>query len=107
MLRAGGAELIAVTRQANGLLDLDDLLRRLAGRGVASLLVEGGSRILYSFLRARLVDWIVVTVAPRFIGGRPALTGATNGGLPGLSPARWAPSGPDLLVWGEPAWPSP
>ena len=106
-LLAAGAELISVSSQADGRLDLADLLRHLAGRGVASLLVEGGSRILYSFLRLRLVDWVVVTVAPRFVGGRPALTGATNGGLPALSLARWAPSGVDLLVWGEPTWPSP
>jgi len=106
-LQAAGAEMIAVTRAADGRLDLADLLHRLAVRSLSSLLVEGGSRILHSFLQANLVDWVIVTVAPRFVGGRPALIGASNGGLPDVRLARWAPSGPDLVVWGEPTWPSP
>lgn len=52
--------------------DLPDILTRL---GLRSVMIEGGSMILSSFLRAPprtdgtpLVDSVVVTVAPMFIG---------------------------------------
>jgi 3,4-dihydroxy 2-butanone 4-phosphate synthase/GTP cyclohydrolase II len=105
-LRAAGAGLLGVRLQPDGRLDLAELLEILAGRGLTSLLVEGGSRILHSFLSNHLVDWVVVTVAPRFVAGRPALIGAPNGGLPGLRPAGMTPCGPDFLLWGEPSWPA-
>jgi 2,5-diamino-6-(ribosylamino)-4(3H)-pyrimidinone 5'-phosphate reductase len=52
--------------------DLPGILQRL---GLRSVMIEGGSRILSAFLRAGpredgapLVDSVVVTVAPMFIG---------------------------------------
>ena len=105
-LRTAGAELLGVRLQPDGRLDLAELLEILVGRGLSSLLVEGGSRILHSFLSDHLVDWVVVTVAPRFVAGRPALIGAPNGGLPGLRPAGMTACGPDFLLWGEPSWPA-
>jgi len=105
-LRAAGAEFLPVRLLPEGRLDLAELLEILAGRGLSSLLVEGGSRILHSFLAGHLVDWVVVTVAPRFVAGRPALIGAPNGGLPGLRRVGMTPCGPDFLLWGEPSWPA-
>lgn len=105
-LRAAGAVLLRVRLRSDGRLDLAKLLEDLAGRGLSSLLVEGGSRILHSFLSGHLVDWVVVTVAPLFVAGRPALIGAPNGGLPGLRRAGMTPCGPDFLFWGEPSWPA-
>jgi len=105
-LQAAGAQLLGVPRQSDGLLDLRELLRGILGRGLASVLVEGGSRILHGFLSARLVDWIVVTIAPRFVAGRPALAATADGALPALNRPQWAPFGGDILVWGEPAWPT-
>jgi riboflavin biosynthesis pyrimidine reductase len=63
-------------------------------------MVEGGSRVLRSFLTARLVDWIVVTLAPVFAGGKPALP-PTPDELPHLRFHGWEASGPDLILWGE------
>ncbi len=37
-------------------------------RGVGAVLVEGGRGVLTAFLRAGLVDWLIVTVAPMIIG---------------------------------------
>ena len=105
-LHGAGAELLGVRQQHDGRLDLAELLESLGGRGLSSLLVEGGSRILHSFLAGHLVDWVVVTVAPRFVAGRPALIGAPNGGLPGLRSVGMTPCGPDFLLWGEPSWPA-
>jgi riboflavin biosynthesis pyrimidine reductase len=40
----------------------------LRGAGVRSLLVEGGARVITSFLTARLVDRLVVAIAPTIVG---------------------------------------
>ena len=57
---------------------LDDELVRLAGEGVQSLLLEGGSALATSFLRAELIDKLLVFVAPRVGGGPPPLFGALD-----------------------------
>jgi riboflavin-specific deaminase-like protein len=55
-------------RAGQGRVDLAALLRHLAGRGVRRLMVEGGSRVLGSFLSSGLVDELTVFVAPVLIG---------------------------------------
>jgi len=55
-------------------LDLQVVLERLYQRGIKSLFVEGGSAVLTSFLRANLVDRVILDISPRFIGqGIPAV----------------------------------
>jgi 5-amino-6-(5-phosphoribosylamino)uracil reductase len=49
-------------------VDLGALLARLVERGVTAILVEGGRGVLTSFLRAGVVDRLVVTVAPMIVG---------------------------------------
>jgi 3,4-dihydroxy 2-butanone 4-phosphate synthase/GTP cyclohydrolase II len=99
-LVAAGAQVLEVGRSAEGLVDLPSALALLAQRGLRSVLVEGGARVLRSFLAARLVDWIVITLAPVFVAGKPALP-AGDGDLPEVRLSGWEPSGPDLILWGE------
>ncbi len=54
---------------SNGRLDLRELLRTAAGDGVASILVEGGKTIFSQFLAERLVDKVILVIAPRLLGG--------------------------------------
>jgi 2,5-diamino-6-(ribosylamino)-4(3H)-pyrimidinone 5'-phosphate reductase len=64
-------------------VDLAQLLAHLVGRGVRSVLVEGGSQVLASFLRQGLFDVFTVYVAPVVIGGATAPTmvaGVETGG---------------------------
>jgi 3,4-dihydroxy 2-butanone 4-phosphate synthase/GTP cyclohydrolase II len=49
-------------------VDLKDALARLRIRGVRSLLVEGGSRVITSFLTEKLVDRLVIGIAPTIMG---------------------------------------
>jgi riboflavin-specific deaminase-like protein len=53
-------------------VDLSELLGALAQRSVRGVLVEGGSHVIASFLRAGLVDRMTVYVAPVLIGGDTA-----------------------------------
>jgi riboflavin-specific deaminase-like protein len=49
-------------------VDLSALLARLSQQGIRTILVEGGGRVLTSFLHARLVDRLIITIAPVVLG---------------------------------------
>jgi 3,4-dihydroxy 2-butanone 4-phosphate synthase/GTP cyclohydrolase II len=49
-------------------LRITDVLKLLRSLGVASLLVEGGGRVITSMLQAGAVDRVVVSVSPTIIG---------------------------------------
>ena len=51
---------------------LDEELARLAGDEVQSLLLEGGPTLAGSFLRAGLIDKLLLFVAPKLVGGDDA-----------------------------------
>jgi len=53
-------------------IDLDALLAHLGGRGVNTLLVEGGQRLLGAFFDAGAVDRVAAFVAPVVVGGAEA-----------------------------------
>jgi riboflavin biosynthesis pyrimidine reductase len=41
--------------------------------GMNSVMVEGGAMVIHSFLKAGPVDWVVLTVAPIWLGGLRAI----------------------------------
>lgn len=98
-LAAEGAEVVRFAAE-EGRVPLRHLLRALARRGVRRLLVEGGSRVLTSLFAARLADAVVVTVAPRLVGGEPAL--ARVRAPVTLRDLSWARYGDDLVFAGRP-----
>ncbi len=64
-----GSEVLRLPRSINHSgVDLDRLFEELGGRGIASVLVEGGKRINTSLLKARAVDRLVAIIAPKIIG---------------------------------------
>jgi diaminohydroxyphosphoribosylaminopyrimidine deaminase/5-amino-6-(5-phosphoribosylamino)uracil reductase len=66
-LGAAGAQVLRVKTAASG-LDLPDVLRELAAKGITRLLVEGGARVASSFVEAGLVDEIWLLRGPAAIG---------------------------------------
>lgn len=64
-----GVELIELPLTARGRIPLRILLKELHQREFSSLLVEGGGRINYSFLREGLIDRVYAFIAPRLLGG--------------------------------------
>ena len=103
--RVRGVEVLRTPALENGWVDLDALVTGLAERGVSRLLVEGGARILTSFLKARLVDYVVITVAPQFVGGMPALCETELSPFPRLRSWQTERVGEDLIMAGDLAWP--
>lgn len=51
-----------------GGLDLKEILALLGSRGMINLLVEGGSRVLSSFVLSGLYDKLYMNIAPKIIG---------------------------------------
>lgn len=69
--------------ERRGALDLDAALRALTKQGVLHALVEGGAATTSAFLRAGLVDEVVLFIAPTLFGAE----GLTwSGSLPVLTP---------------------
>jgi len=66
-IRKKGAELV-VWEGAGETSDLHFLLEQLSEQGVQQVLVEGGPRVLASFLREGLADEICVYIAPKILG---------------------------------------
>ena len=67
-VRALGATVLRLPTITGGRVDLVALLAALHDRGVGSVLVEGGAEMITALLRARLVDRMVVCVAPKILG---------------------------------------
>lgn len=63
-----GAELLAFP-DTDARSNLYFLLDELSNRGIQHLLVEGGPRVLTSFIKENLVDEIIVYLAPKILGG--------------------------------------
>lgn len=104
-----GAEVIHCHHDRRGMVDLPHLLYQLGKRGIRSIMVEGGSQVISSFIEARLVDQMIITIAPRLVGGLPVLDrpAAGNGSQLRLNPLHYRPCGPDIILWAQPQWQDP
>jgi GTP cyclohydrolase II len=66
-LRRRGVSVVVVPAGPDG-LDLHATLEALFDDGIRSMLVEGGARVITSFLSLGLADRLVVAIAPRVMG---------------------------------------
>jgi 2,5-diamino-6-(ribosylamino)-4(3H)-pyrimidinone 5'-phosphate reductase len=66
-------------------VDLKKVLSIIEKMGIKKILVEGGGEINWSFFTLGLVNELIVTVAPRIIGGRQAKTLVEGEGYPNIS----------------------
>lgn len=78
---------------------LDEELPRLAAEGVQSLLLEGGPKLAESFLRADLVDKLLLFVAPKLAGEGSGLVEALPAPV-GLTRLSAHQVGEDVLLSG-------
>ena len=107
-LEAVGARVIRLpATEPSGLVDLRVLMTRLYDEGIRSLMVEGGARVITEMLASRFVDHVVITVAPKLVGGLHAVTNSENiaeAVFPRLDKLGHQRAGMDLVVWGRPDW---
>jgi diaminohydroxyphosphoribosylaminopyrimidine deaminase/5-amino-6-(5-phosphoribosylamino)uracil reductase len=68
MLGAAGAQVTRLGSRSQGGLDLSEVMRVLADRGITRLLVEGGARVASSFVAAGLADEFWLLRGPLAIG---------------------------------------
>jgi len=61
-------------------VDLKVVLKRLAESGMKNILIEGGGEVMASFLQAKLLQELYVTLTPWLLGGRdnPSLVGGNG-----------------------------
>ncbi|WP_088071706.1 bifunctional diaminohydroxyphosphoribosylaminopyrimidine deaminase/5-amino-6-(5-phosphoribosylamino)uracil reductase RibD [Gottfriedia luciferensis] len=55
-------------------VDLEETLKILGEQSISSLLVEGGGEVNASFINQKLVDKVIIYLAPKLIGGKNAPT---------------------------------
>ena len=100
-----GAEVVPIPGPSRR-LGLAEVLRHLGRRGIAHLLVEGGSGLLTALTEAGLADKVFLTVSPCLIGGRTSPSFLEGGGVDRVKNA-WRlrritsfPIGEDIVIQG-------
>lgn len=71
-------EIIPCKQDEESLIDLNDMLDKLYSRDIKKLMVEGGSRVIWNFLKQRLVDDMFVYIDPMIISGENTPSLAKN-----------------------------
>jgi diaminohydroxyphosphoribosylaminopyrimidine deaminase/5-amino-6-(5-phosphoribosylamino)uracil reductase len=107
-LDALGVDVLRVAADPSGRVDLGNLFRRLAARGLNSVMLEGGEAVHTAALRAGLVGRVHLFVAPTILGGvnGPHLVGDLGAREMAhalrLEDPQWETLGRDALVTGVP-----
>lgn len=109
-LRALDVCVIELPSDAHGWINLKHMLPRLGELGIKSLMVEGGGKVITSFIQTQSVDHFIVTVSLKMIGGisvfnTPLPVNGHPGKLPmslDLSSMHW--EGVDMILHGDPVW---
>jgi len=103
-LEGRGASIHIMPKDRVGRVDLIAALQCLADRGVKRLMVEGGATVINSFLQSRLVDYCIIAVVPKLIGGLKAvdnLCASDEAPLLSIVDCRYQPLGGDLIIHGS------
>jgi 3,4-dihydroxy 2-butanone 4-phosphate synthase/GTP cyclohydrolase II len=105
-LTLAGALVLPCRLDSNDQIDLNYLMTLLYQKGVHSLMVEGGAKVITSFMHAELVDLFIITISPKFIGGLQVIE-SRDGDLYSklkLTGVYYETLGQDVIVWAKPNW---
>ncbi|MGB9438275.1 MAG: RibD family protein [Desulfobacterales bacterium] len=102
---AGATPLPCVTGR-DGKIDLHALMAMLAKMQVSSIMVEGGAKVITSFVHSGLIDQFIITVSPRLVGGLPVIdsNGLNLNTDLTMGHVSYQRSGNDLIIWTRPDW---
>ena len=103
-LEAHGARVVRITTNAAGQVSLKEMLHQLPALGLNLVMVEGGAGVIASFLECQLADWLVLTTAPRLVGGLTAV-GRPLAQIPTLLNSQQIKLGQDWVLWGALCYP--
>ncbi|MEE8338094.1 MAG: bifunctional diaminohydroxyphosphoribosylaminopyrimidine deaminase/5-amino-6-(5-phosphoribosylamino)uracil reductase RibD [Dehalococcoidia bacterium] len=109
-MQQAGAEVL-VLPPADGHVDIEALLAELGGRGMLTVLFEGGGVVLGTLFDRRLVDRVHAVIAPVVIGAADAPSAVAGRGVermaqaPRLRDLTVERLGDDTLISGIPVWP--
>lgn len=81
----GDASATKQSAASKGQLPIEQILTKLAELGFTSVLVEGGSQVIASFVEARAFDKIVTYIGNTIIGGQAALGAISGTGIDQLA----------------------
>ena len=98
------SDLIVIPPDKSDRVDLKLALEAIYSRGIRHLMVEGGATVISSFLKAKLADAIVLTVAPMLIGGYKAIDSllAEDGNyFPNITSLNSYQQNDEIVIWGK------
>lgn len=105
-----GAKTLVVPESEDGKMDWESIFKALKAKGIDSVMVEGGATVINTLLlRADLVDSVVVTIAPTWLGqgglaACPTATSTKDGvrvNSARLSNTQWRQFGADAVLCGQ------
>ena len=105
-LKNAGATPLPCATGRDGKIDLHALMAILDERQVNSIMVEGGAKVITSFVHSELIDQFIITVSPRLVGGLPVIDSSglnLNSNLM-LGHVSYQRLGNDLILWTRPEW---
>jgi diaminohydroxyphosphoribosylaminopyrimidine deaminase/5-amino-6-(5-phosphoribosylamino)uracil reductase len=108
-LEKAGVEVLTVRRNRDGEVSLRFLMKELGRRGILSILLEGGPTLNAAALEERIVDRVLLFLAPKIVGGReaPGMIGGEGAlrmkNARGVEILKVRRMGPDWMFEGRPA----
>lgn len=81
-IESTGAKVLVAGRNK---VELRKIFRILEEMGYKRILVEGGGELNWSVLKLGIVDELIITMSPRIVGGRSAVTLVEGGGYDRIS----------------------
>lgn len=100
LLEKRGCRIIPVAEDASGKLDLKHAMRELKEMGIHRVMVEGGTRLVYSLMNLGIADVLVLTMAMCFVGGLKILeTPLADSRHFRVEGSAWVKG--DLWLWGR------
>lgn len=68
-LKDRGIEVFPMKGNRRGMIDLKDVLKKIASLNIGSVLVEGGASVFSQLIESKLADKLHLFIAPRILGG--------------------------------------
>lgn len=103
-----GARVYTVNKTLEGKVELVEAVDLLRSMNFSTLMVEGGASVINQFLSCQLIDYCIITLAPKLIGGLKAVEDLICPDHPSplsIIDCQYHRLGSDLIVFGAPSGP--